>query len=383
MRREAGLISVREMKSPCSVSKALIAGDHWGGTGDMRGLKRSWQPVTTAVRDPGSRGQRVRGGKALFQDDDEGEEDQEEGGQEEIVEELYGYHCDDFKGDCDCEEDLLPNMHCIYSGAANTVSDGDYSEWGTCTVGDMNTLRYPLDDLDVNVLQPKSSYEIEDEPDVLHLDSPQLKYSPSSRGPKHVYITNQCEGENENEIILSSADKHRLCSVRYADMDGLAKLRRLERMNQESIHKFHYELDSLKEFIGLRGGSIPATLLKIYNKKNPRFLRLLETVLGRPVRQLSRIFENNVPWGIFVQPPTYVDDCLKSTLMFSIRPVSRTPSLPSSASASPSKRHRRSPKTTQSTQHDSHWRWKTPVSYPADRVVTKSNFKITFLTNRP
>jgi hypothetical protein len=356
-------------RSPHSASKVEISGDHWEVSGDVRGLKRSWEPVTSDTRDPGSGGGRVRGGKALFQDDDGEEEDEEE-----AVEELYGYHCDDFKGVC--EEDL----RCIYGGAANTVSDGCYGEWGTSTGGD---IRYPLNDLDVNVLPSKCSYEIEDDPDVLRLDSPISKFPPTSRVPKHVYTTNRSEEENENEIILSSADKHRIISQRYADMDWLAKLRRQELMNQDSIQEFHNELENLKQFIELKGGSIPATLLKIYNKKNPRFMRLLETVLGCPVRQLSHVFEINVPWGIYVQPPTYVDDCLKSTLMFSIHPVSCTPSLPSSASATPSKRNRRSPKTTQHTQSDSQWRWRSPVACPTDRIVTKSNFKITFLTNRP
>ena len=371
------------MKSPHTGSKkqGQVAEEHWEVSGDVRGLKRSWEPVTTAIRDPGSGGLRVRGGKALFQDDEEEEEEEEE-----AVGELYSYHCDDFKGIC--EANLLPNLHCncIYSGGASTVSDGGYGEWGHCTVsgGDINTQRYPLNDLDVNVLQSKSSYEIEDEPDVLRLDTPLSlsKYSPTSQVPKHVYITNQCEGENENEISLRSTEK-RLCSQRYADTDKLTKMRSQDLKNQDSIQEFHNELESLKQFIDLKGGCIPATLLRVYNKKNPRFMRLLETVLGYPVRRLSRVFENNVPWGIYVQPPTYVDDCLKSTLMFSIHPVSRTPSLPSSASASPSKRHRRSPKTPQPTQSDTQWHWMSPVKCPADRVVTKSNFKITFLTNRP
>ena len=135
----------------------------------------------------------------------------------------------------------------------------------------------------------------------------------------------QGEGQGERQRERGDDDRHHSRNLIFlndveVEEENYSKQeeKRSKKYSNNLYEEFNNEIKKLKQFMNFQGGKVTAKKLKNYNENHPEFLKILNfRFISKVKLNFSRLFRNNVGWGIYVVPAVVQDGRETSPLLFS------------------------------------------------------------------
>ena len=240
-----------------------------------RGTKRTWENGLDIWGNigGGGGGERVIGGKILFSDDDDDDEE------------------DDRDTGIGGKNDLVMML-------MNESEDYD---------------KYKKDE--------EEKKEEEDD-DCLYCYDHNFKFDSDNH---YIFSEEEGEGEGQGQGQEEGEDRHHSRNLKFlndveVEEENYSKQeeKRTKKYSNNLYEEFNNEINKLKNFMNFQGGKVTAKNLKNYNENHPEFLKILNfRFISKVKLNFSRLFRNNIGWGIYVEPAVVQDGRETSPFLFS------------------------------------------------------------------